>query len=50
MGIYPKCDLCKIELEDYGALLFSPPDGEGMTLKNHICKGCYDKLKKEYEL
>ena len=45
--IKPKCDICKEELEEYGALLFSPPEGE-KVIKNHICKRCYNKIKEEY--
>lgn len=43
--INPKCDYCKKELNDYGAILFSPPDKSSKTLKHHICKDCYNKIK-----
>ncbi len=43
--ISPKCDVCKEELNDYGALMFSPPDEEGNVKKFHICQNCYLKLK-----
>jgi len=43
--IAPRCDYCKAELNDYGALLFSPPDKENKTLKIHICKKCYEEIK-----
>lgn len=49
--INPKCDVCKKELDDFGALLFSPPLGSnGNVEKKHICKKCYIKLKTEYKL
>jgi len=47
--IKPKCDICGKELEDYGALLLSPP-AQGKVKKIHICKECYNKLKEEYNL
>ena len=48
--IKPKCDICKKELNDLGALLFSPPNQEGKVDKKHICKECYEKLKEEFGL
>ncbi|MCH7850537.1 MAG: hypothetical protein IH845_02735 [Nanoarchaeota archaeon] len=42
--INPKCDICLKELEDFGGLLFSPPDIEGKVIKNHLCGECYNKL------
>lgn len=47
MAINPKCDKCKKELEDFGALLFSPPDKEGKVEKFHLCKECYNQLIRE---
>lgn len=41
MVINPICDKCKIELEDYGAILLSPPDENNKVTKFHICKECY---------
>ena len=49
MAIKPKCDQCGQELTDYGAILLSPPDGQGMVKKFHICKSCYAKLEKQLE-
>ena len=48
--INPKCDFCGSEFEDYGALLFSPPDSESKTIKNHVCQKCYDKIKPKNKL
>jgi uncharacterized protein with PIN domain len=47
MAIKPLCDKCKKELEDFGALLFSPPDKEGNVKKFHICKECYHKIEED---
>lgn len=47
MAIKPKCDICKKELESYGALLFSPPNKRNFTKKWHICQNCYKKLVKK---
>jgi len=47
--ISPKCDICKEELNEYGALMFSPPDEEGNVKKFHICKNCYVKNFKIFE-
>ncbi len=44
MAIAPICDICQLELSDYGAILLSPPDSKDMVRKDHICKGCYQKL------
>lgn len=46
MAIKPKCDMCRKELNDYGALLFSPPN-KNIVKKFHICKNCYQKLVKK---
>ncbi len=49
MAIRPTCDDCGEELLDFGAILLSPPDEDGMVRKFHICKTCYlryaDKLE-----
>lgn len=42
--INPICDVCKKELKDFGALLFSPPNNENIVKKYHICVGCYDEI------
>ncbi len=44
MAISPLCDKCKQELEDYGAILLSPPDDKQMVRKFHLCKKCYETL------
>lgn len=45
MAIRPICDLCGEELNEYGAILLSPPDDSGSVKKYHICKKCYEKIK-----
>lgn len=35
MPIKPVCDKCKNELDEFGALLFGPPEN-GNTVKNFI--------------
>ncbi len=41
MTIKPFCDKCKKELEDFGAILLSPPDENDKVRKFHLCKSCY---------
>lgn len=47
--ITPKCDVCDKELDDYGAILLSPPKGHDVK-KYHICKACYDKVSESFNL
>ncbi len=42
--IKPIYDKCKRELGDFGGILLSPPDREGMVRKFHLCKECYDRV------
>lgn len=42
--INPICDYCKKELEDFGAILLSPPTGL-IVKKFHVCQTCYEKIK-----
>ena len=46
--IKPICDKCKKELEDFGALVFSPPEGQDVK-KYHICKDCFKEIEKDLE-
>lgn len=50
MAIALVCDLCREELKDFGALLFSPPNTQSEVKKFHVCKPCYKKLITEYKL
>jgi len=43
MSISIQCLRCETELEQQGALLFSPPDNE-RTVKYHLCRQCYIDL------
>ena len=45
--IKPICDFCKKELQDFGAILLSPPDNDNKVRKFHICKECFKKLNVE---
>jgi hypothetical protein len=47
MTIKPACDKCKKELNEFGAILLSPPDRENNVKKFHICKKCYEEISKE---
>ena len=49
MSIKPTCDKCKKELEEFGALLFSPPNENNKTRKFHICKDCYEEIEENLE-
>jgi hypothetical protein len=44
MTIKPICDKCKKELDDFGAILFSPPDKDNKVEKFHLCKACYEEI------
>ncbi len=44
MAIKPICDKCKKELQEFGAILLSPPDKESKVIKFHICKICYEGM------
>jgi hypothetical protein len=38
------CDLHEGELDEPGAVVFSPPDSNGWCKKLHLCKSCYELL------
>jgi hypothetical protein len=44
MSIKLICDKCKQELSDFGGILLSPPDKDGMVKKWHLCKECYEEI------
>ena len=44
MAIKPRCDFCKKELHEFGALLFGPPNKKNAVRKLHLCKSCYRKV------
>lgn len=43
MSISPICEMCGKEINEFGALVFSPPDKNNTVKKHHICKDCYKK-------
>lgn len=49
MAIRPVCDKCGDELEEFGAILLSPPNEKGEVKKTHLCVGCYEVVTKEFE-
>jgi len=46
--IKPICDRCGKELEEFGALLFSPPDKYNGVIKYHLCKECFNALVDDF--
>jgi hypothetical protein len=45
-----KCDRCGRELNQPGALLFSPPQGESwLVAKHHLCADCYAVIAAKLE-
>lgn len=49
MAIQPICDKCHQKLQEFGALLFSPPDDKSNVKKFHLCKNCYQELNSEID-
>ncbi len=45
MAIKPKCDMCNKELDDFGAIILSPPNADSQVQKYHICKDCYKEIE-----
>lgn len=44
-----RCDLCRAELQQPGALVFSPPTSEAWLVeKYHVCATCWPELKKRF--
>lgn len=46
MPIAPHCHMCGEQLDDYGALAFSPPDHYEDCHKYHICRRCWPQVQK----
>jgi hypothetical protein len=46
MAIKPKCDFCNCELNEFGAILLSPPNKHNLVKKLHLCVSCYKKILK----
>lgn len=49
MAIKPICDRCGEELDEFGALLFSPPDKKNMVRKYHLCKSCFKIIVAQFK-
>ena len=47
MAIQPKCDKCKEEIVEFGAILLSPPNSEDKVHKYHLCIKCFDSIESE---
>ena len=50
MSIKPICDGCKKELNEFGAILLSPPNKNNEVKKFHLCKDCYKKIINSFNL
>ena len=48
MPIKPICDKCKEELNEFGAILLSPPDKDKKVKKFHLCKKCYQEISSTF--
>jgi hypothetical protein len=42
--IRPRCDWCRSELDEPGAILFGPPDADEKVRKRHLCVECYTAI------
>lgn len=53
--INPNCDRCHRELQDFGALAFSPPETQSdgscgrEVEKYHLCANCWEEFKRWVE-
>lgn len=50
MAIKPKCDICKLEMAEFGAILLGPPDNNSTVSKFHICIYCYTLVLKKFDI
>lgn len=50
MAVKPICDICDLEMDEFGAILLSPPDNDDFVHKYHICIYCYKLLKEKNNL
>ncbi|MCA9308762.1 hypothetical protein KC973_00135 [Candidatus Saccharibacteria bacterium] len=50
MAISPQCDICSSELAEFGAILLSPPNNDGLVRKLHVCTACYKSLCETYNI
>lgn len=47
MAVKVKCEICKRELDQPGAIVISPPDEDGVVQHHNVCKDCYEGYSKE---
>lgn len=45
--INPVCNRCGKELNEFGAILLSPPEGDSVK-KMHLCLACYSSVIKDF--
>lgn len=43
-GLIVYCTHCSKQLVEPGALLFSPPNQDGLVEKHHFCIACFHKI------
>ena len=49
MSLNPKCDMCQDNLDDFWAILLSPPKWNDVE-KFHICTDCYTKIMTKHKI
>lgn len=49
MAIKPKCEKCKEELKEFGAILLSPPLKNNTVKKFHFCIVCYKEIANDWK-
>lgn len=49
MAIKAICDNCGKELNEFGAVLLSPPNRKREVKKYHICTSCYGQFADELD-
>lgn len=49
MALTVECFMCATELDQPGALIFSPPNKAGNTKKRHLCVECFKLLEKYFK-
>lgn len=49
MSLHVECARCDEELNEPGAILFGPPDSDGLLYKRHLCSTCYWAIANKIE-
>jgi len=47
MALQIICNMCKKNMGDGGAVLVSPPNEDNVSIKFHLCSGCYMTIEKQ---